>query len=207
MGQQIRVEGDFSAAALVRTGDFCDAHGPPVTNFGWTFPSPIFGQHGKWPCWRNGGDSCTTRGRRLILLNPSAAVRYTLQLLRLTGYFRIDVPSSKMPPEADAEQAVIPPYPGGHTLAWQGEVTTVNAESVWGLTRQHLTAVGPPPRQTFIIDLSQLRFIDSAGAELMRRLRKWAASSIWTCGFWFPGRRAQRSPSGQTGRSRGGTPR
>ena len=53
-------------------------------------------------------------------------------------------------------------------------MTAANAEAVWRLTLRHLVSVGPPPHQTFIIDLSRLRFIDSAGARLMGRLRDWA---------------------------------
>ncbi len=117
------------------------------------------------------------RGKQLMLLNPGAEVRRTLALMRLTGHFWIVVHSVETPRPVGAPRAgqpVMPPYPGGHTVAWRGEVTASNAEAVWDLTRMHLAAAGPPPHQTFIVDLSRLQFIDSAGVRLMMRLRAWA---------------------------------
>jgi anti-anti-sigma factor len=117
------------------------------------------------------------QGKRLVLLDPSPEVRSTLELMRWTGHFQIAAQSAESQAHAEASEtgaSVIPPFPGGHTLAWQGEVTAANARAVWHLTLRHLASAGPPPRQTFIIDLSRLRFIDSAGAKLMGRLRAWA---------------------------------
>ena len=117
------------------------------------------------------------RGKRLLLLNPSVEVSSTLKLMRLTGHFASVVQPAETTITDDSlelGEPVVPPYPGGHTLAWQGEITAANAEAVGHSTRHHLTAVGAPPRQTFIINLSRLQFIDSAGVELMSHLRDWA---------------------------------
>jgi anti-anti-sigma factor len=114
----------------------------------------------------------------LVLLEPSEAVMTALRDARLTGHFRIAVPAPHSTVAAAGDtpppSAVIPPYPGGHTVAWQGELTAANAEEVWTQTLKHLSQVGSPPRETFIIDVSKLRFIDSTGAATMARMRVWA---------------------------------
>jgi len=117
-------------------------------------------------------------GRELVLLEPSAPVLQVLKDARLTSHFRIAVPAPH-PTGANVgdeppPSMVIPPYPGGHTVGWQGELTAANAEAVWNQTLRHLSQVGSPPRGTFIIDLSRLRFIDSTGAATMARVRHWA---------------------------------
>ncbi len=175
--QQIRLVGDFNAAALNRKQSFfaevlqstshCQLDLSQVRFLDSTGVAVLVQ-------WRK---RLHAHGSRLLLLNPSAEVQHTLKLMRLTGYFWIvsqSVGDARHTNAIQTGQPVIPPYPGGHTLAWQGEVIAANVEAVWGLTLRHLASVGPPPRQTFIIDLSRLRFIDSAGAELMRRLRVWA---------------------------------
>jgi N-acetylglucosaminyldiphosphoundecaprenol N-acetyl-beta-D-mannosaminyltransferase len=175
--QQIRVGGDFSATALneqrsffdeaLQTLDHCQLDLSQVRFFDSTGVAVLVQ-------WRK---RLRSHGKQLMLLNPSTEVQRTLKLMRLTGHFWIVAGSAGALRQVDAmpsSEPVIPPYPGGHTLAWQGEIIAANAQAVWGLTTHHLASVGPPPRQTYIIDLSRLRFIDSAGAELMRRLRVWA---------------------------------
>ena len=125
-------------------------------------------------------------GKQLMILNPSAAVQDTLHLLQLTGYFNLPVPTNDgLRPIAtgDSTDPVIPPYPGGHTLAWQGKITTTNVDEVWAKTLRHLVATGAPPRKTYLIEISRLHFIDSAGAELMARLRLWARRQDKGLGF------------------------
>jgi N-acetylglucosaminyldiphosphoundecaprenol N-acetyl-beta-D-mannosaminyltransferase len=175
--QQIRMTGDLSAPVLNRersawaeglpTLDDCQLDLAQVRFLDSTGAAVLVQ-------WRK---RLHAHGKRLMLLNPSAGVRRTLQLMGLTRHFWIVVQAAEAPVGLGARPLrlpVIPPYPGGHTVAWQGEVTAANAEAVWGLTLRHFAATGPPPRQTFIIDLSRVRFIDSAGAELMGRLRIWA---------------------------------
>jgi N-acetylglucosaminyldiphosphoundecaprenol N-acetyl-beta-D-mannosaminyltransferase len=175
--QQIRVAGDFSAAALNRQRSFFDEALQAISHCQLDLSQVRFLDSTGVAVLVQWRKRLHAHGKRLMLLNPSAEVQRTLKLMRLTGHFWIVAQSAAAPHQIEVMQTsepVIPPYPGGHTLAWQGEVNAANAEAVWGLTLQHLTSVGPPPRQTFIIDLSRLRFIDSAGAELMRRLRAWA---------------------------------
>jgi N-acetylglucosaminyldiphosphoundecaprenol N-acetyl-beta-D-mannosaminyltransferase len=117
------------------------------------------------------------QGKKLLILNPSDAVRKTLKLLKLTGYLNLPDQVAQdalyFTPARGAE-TVIPAYPGGHTLAWQGEITAANADAVWVQTLRHLSALGVPPRKTHLINISRLQFIDSSGAELMARLQHWA---------------------------------
>lgn len=175
--QQVWVAGDFSAAALNgkqslfdearQTPNHCQLDLSQVRFLDSTGVAVLVQ-------WRK---RLHVHGKQLMLFNPSAKVLHTLKLMRLTGHFWIVAQPAGAPHPVDAMQAsepVIPPYPGGHTLAWQGEVVAANAGAVGDLTMQHLASIGAPPRQTFIIDLTRLRFIDSAGAELMRRLRAWA---------------------------------
>jgi N-acetylglucosaminyldiphosphoundecaprenol N-acetyl-beta-D-mannosaminyltransferase len=175
--QQIRVTGDFSAATLDRDrGSFdealqtlhhCQLDLSGVRQMDSTGTAVLV--H-----WRK---RLHAHGRRLMLLNPSTGVRRTLKLMRLTRHFWIVAREAEVPSHGGAlqtTQPVLPPYPGGHTVAWRGEVTASNSTAIWGLTLEHFASVGPPPRQTFIIDLSRVRFIDSSGAEMMGRLRAWA---------------------------------
>jgi anti-anti-sigma factor len=116
------------------------------------------------------------QGKKLVILNPSAEVQNTLQLLQLTGYLNLpdQAPQgTRYIADGSGTETVVPAYPGGHTLAWQGEITAANAEAVWAQTRELLTAVSPPPRNTHLINIARLQFIDSSGAELMARLRLW----------------------------------
>lgn len=116
------------------------------------------------------------QGKKLVILNPSAEVQSTLQLLQLTGYLNLPDQAPQGTRYITAEsgtETVVPAYPGGHTLAWQGEITTANAEAVGAQTRELLTAVSPPPRNTHLINIARLQFIDSSGAEMMARLRLW----------------------------------
>ena len=119
------------------------------------------------------------QGKKLVILNPSAEVQSTLQLLQLTGYLNLPDQAPQgaryLATESGIE-TVVPAYPGGHTLAWQGEVTAANAEAVGARTRELLTGGGPPPRNTHLINIARLQFIDSSGAELMSLLRLWARS-------------------------------
>ncbi|MCS6243016.1 MAG: WecB/TagA/CpsF family glycosyltransferase [Opitutus sp.] len=119
------------------------------------------------------------QGKKLVILNPSAEVQSTLQLLQLTGYLNLPDQAPQGARYLAAEsgtETVVPAYPGGHTLAWQGEITAANAEAVWAQTRELLSAVSPPPRNTHLINIARLQFIDTSGAELMARLRLWARS-------------------------------
>jgi anti-anti-sigma factor len=59
-------------------------------------------------------------------------------------------------------------------LAWCGEIISANVEDVRRMTSDHITAFAASNTTLVIIDLSRLRFIDSAGAALMQRLKRWS---------------------------------
>jgi polysaccharide biosynthesis protein PslH len=61
------------------------------------------------------------------------------------------------------------------TLAWQGEVTAVNAEEVWQITEVLLVTSKNRGHGDIEINLSRVRFIDSTGVSLMVRARKRAS--------------------------------
>ncbi len=118
-------------------------------------------------------------GRQLVLLDPSPAVKRALALMRLEDFFA-------SAPDFESAQRLIetrtleenrsvstniarPMEP----LVWQGEITAANAERVWRLTEEQI-ASGEASSQQLVIDLSQVRFIDSTGVGVMIRARKLA---------------------------------
>jgi len=58
-------------------------------------------------------------------------------------------------------------------LIWQGEITAANAEEVWRQTRAEINSMSSWRKQ-WIVDLSQVRFIDSSGMGVMIRAKKYA---------------------------------
>ncbi|HZP60782.1 MAG TPA: WecB/TagA/CpsF family glycosyltransferase, partial [Opitutaceae bacterium] len=151
--QQIRLAGDFSASTLNRRRSFFDEVRQIISHCQLDLSQVRFLDSTGVAVLVQWRKRLHSHGRRLMLLNPSAEVRHTLKLMRLTGYFWVVSQSAGIARHTDVtqtDQPVVPPYPGGHTLAWQGEVVAANVEAVWGLTLRHLASVGPPPRQTFI---------------------------------------------------------
>lgn len=121
---------------------------------------------------------CAT-GRQLVLLDPSPAVKRALALMHLQEFFASapDFASAQRLIETrtleqnhivstDRTKAV-------ETLVWQGEITASNAERVWRLTEKQVTS-SEVSTQNLVIDLSQVRFIDSTGVGIMIRARKLA---------------------------------
>ena len=114
-------------------------------------------------------------GRELVLLAPSPVVVRALSLMRLGDFFL-------MAPDEAALWRLLhrrrtDPLQGGpveelspQTLRWHGEVTAANADAVWEYTRKYLAQ--PTADHKKIIDLSQVRFIDSTGLGLMIRAKK-----------------------------------
>lgn len=116
-------------------------------------------------------------GRRLVLLAPSVPLQRILASLRLSDHFLI------APDVGEATRyARLPATPTVHrdgatrSLAWSGEVIAANCEDVWQMTTDHLRAFIASQATLIIIDLSRLHFIDSSGAALMLRLKKWAGA-------------------------------
>lgn len=115
--------------------------------------------------------------RTLILVAPSRAVRSALALMRLDGFFLMapDMAAARrLMKSAEAENPVqLRPnyFPSRPSVFWQGEITAANAEDVWRSTCPHMAARGKKGSR-FLIDISALKFIDSAGAWLMLRARE-----------------------------------
>lgn len=110
---------------------------------------------------------------RLVLLQPSRALREALAAARLMDAFvlaRSEVEAEQWiagvqdepPVSCDAEAGV---------LRWHGDIHAGNSRAVWRLTIQHLFALGIR-RPAVVIDLADVRFIDSAVAGLMVRLKE-----------------------------------
>jgi N-acetylglucosaminyldiphosphoundecaprenol N-acetyl-beta-D-mannosaminyltransferase len=116
-------------------------------------------------------------GRRLILLAPNPKVQRALSVMRLTDLFLT------APNQAAAELLIatgacqgkvvtVNGEAAGPSLAWQGEVTATNAQTVWEQTRARFEAV--EGLTSWRIDLSGVDFIDTTGLGLMVRLKEWA---------------------------------
>jgi N-acetylglucosaminyldiphosphoundecaprenol N-acetyl-beta-D-mannosaminyltransferase len=113
--------------------------------------------------------------RELVLMSPSRGAMRALKLMRLEDFFRVAPDREAVPRllsnapgeflESDGEDD----RPGG-ALRWRGEVTAANAEVVWARTQEYLTE-GTFLRDK-VIDLSEVRFIDSTGLGLMIRAKK-----------------------------------
>jgi anti-anti-sigma factor len=116
-----------------------------------------------------------SRGRHFVLFAPTATLRRTLAELRLTDHFAIanDVAEATRRIESPVATAL---RRDGTTrsLAWCGEIVAANSEDVWQLTTDHILTFIANEATLVIVDLARLRFIDSSGAALMLRLKKWA---------------------------------
>ena len=116
-------------------------------------------------------------GRHLILVSPSGPVRRLLKLMRLEEC--LEIASDAVEARAIIErrnlerstQVVV----NGETrpLAWRGEITALNVEPVWEATRAQIERLGQAQRR-LSIDISDVRFIDSAGLGVMVRANKFA---------------------------------
>lgn len=115
-------------------------------------------------------------GRHLILLAPGAAVRRTLALMRLEDFFEAAsdaVEARQLIESRERERAMQVIKGARRPLVWQGEITATNAEEVWRQTRIEINSMSSWRKQ-WIIDLSQVRFIDSSGLGVMIRAKKYA---------------------------------
>jgi N-acetylglucosaminyldiphosphoundecaprenol N-acetyl-beta-D-mannosaminyltransferase len=115
------------------------------------------------------------RARQLVLLDPSPALNRALATLRLTDYFPIaeDAAEALRYTEAAAAHPVLHDS-AARSLAWCGDIIAANVEDVWQMTTEHVKTFAALESRLVIIDLTRLRFIDSAGAGLMLRIKKWA---------------------------------
>jgi N-acetylglucosaminyldiphosphoundecaprenol N-acetyl-beta-D-mannosaminyltransferase len=115
-------------------------------------------------------------GRELVLLSPSPALRRALIALRLDDFisFAGDAAEALRQLEAATAQKPVQSDHVARALAWRGEIGAANVEDVWRATSEHVSAFAAQNTRLVVIDLSELRFIDSAAAGLMLRLKKWA---------------------------------
>lgn len=115
--------------------------------------------------------------RQLVLLAPSPAVRRALSLMRLQNFFAAapDFAAAQQLIEARAREqssaVALPGAPASNPLLWQGEITAANAKEVWRTTEAHLSS---RQRKELVIDLSNVRFMDSTGVGVMVRAKKLA---------------------------------
>lgn len=123
--------------------------------------------------WRQ---SLRRRGRRLVLLDPSPAVRRALAAARLLDHFTLaaDPAEALRQSESPAAAPAILHDGNPRSLGWCGEIVAANTGMVWDLTTAHVSDFARAGAALVIIDLSRLGFIDSSGAALMLRLRQWA---------------------------------
>lgn len=118
-------------------------------------------------------------GRQLVLLDPSAALKRALALMNLQDFFATapDFDSARALIAARATEqdkaASLATGASADSLLWQGEITAANAEKVWRVTEKQLLA-GEGAARKLVIDLSQVRFMDSTGMGIMVRARKLA---------------------------------
>jgi len=117
-------------------------------------------------------------GRQLVLLAPSAPLTQALEVMHLRNFFD-SAPDLTSAQELIALRtreragAVTPSDAAPSSpLLWQGEITAANADAVWELTQIHLMT--PPGRRELVVDMTAVRFIDSSGAGVMLRARKFA---------------------------------
>lgn len=115
------------------------------------------------------------RGRHLVLVAPSAALRGTIASLRLKDHFWFARDFAEATQQAESLGAQPPVLQDGATrsLAWCGEIIAANAEDVWRMTSEHVRSFINAGATLVIVDLARLRFIDSSGAALMLRLKRW----------------------------------
>jgi exopolysaccharide biosynthesis WecB/TagA/CpsF family protein/anti-anti-sigma factor len=116
-------------------------------------------------------------GRPLVLLAPSRSMTRALNLLRVQEFFEtaadLTAAGELIATRLREQGTVVSANSNSATsMLWQGEITTANAEAVWRATEARITSAAPPRK--LVIDLSRVRFIDSAGLGLLERTRKLA---------------------------------
>lgn len=123
--------------------------------------------------WRK---ALRAQGRQLVLVAPTLALCRALAALQLADHFVIARDFTEAKQHADALATPRPVLEDGATrsLAWCGEIVAANAQDVWRMTIDHVQVFAQKGATLIIVDLAKLRFIDSSGAAIMVRLKKWA---------------------------------
>ncbi len=121
--------------------------------------------------WRK---SLLRGGHHLVLLAPSPAIQRMMRSLKLTEHFLV------VSTAADAEKIASTLFTPSalrnegetRSLSWCGEITAANVQDVRQIMEDHLQVAATSKTKVIIIDLTQLRFIDSSGASLMLGLKR-----------------------------------
>jgi N-acetylglucosaminyldiphosphoundecaprenol N-acetyl-beta-D-mannosaminyltransferase len=118
-------------------------------------------------------------GRQLVLVAPSPAVSRALDAMQLSSFFdHAPDPGAarqSFAPVDHAEAVLHPgPFAAEQTLQWRGEITAASIEGIWDETENYIRCRAKL-QHPLIIDLSQVRFLDSSGLGIMIRARKLAA--------------------------------
>lgn len=117
-------------------------------------------------------------GSILILLNADKSILRALKLMRLDPFFTFAAGIKEARELLDLRAtelsaAVALPAPGASSpLTWRGEIVAANVEEVWRHTSTLLSDA--ELHRAVLIDMSQVRFIDSSGLGLMVRVKKFA---------------------------------
>ena len=120
----------------------------------------------------------------LVLVAPSEAIRRALALLRLDNFFKVAenagaaqeaIEGRLGPPAVTMATTQDGVAPGRTRVRWHGEVTAVEVAPIWEQTLACLRE--KPFAESWQIDLSDVRFIDSSGLGLLVRLKKLARDS------------------------------
>jgi len=126
-------------------------------------------------------------GRLLVLLNSAPSALRALALMRLDHFFyraeNLEKAQQLIEGWAGEQSSAVTlsQTPVQNALAWHGEITAANAETIWDQTKARLT--GSLQAKKWTIDLARVRFIDSTGLGLMVRLKKLAQQNEQTLLF------------------------
>lgn len=121
-----------------------------------------------------------SEGKTLVLVSPTKCIDRALRLMRLDDYFVIAQDAVEARQLIENLEHEVPVVANDATaldarpLRWQGEITAANVEQVWSVTREYIDSTSPEGT-TIKIDLEGVRFIDSSGAGLMVRTKRYGA--------------------------------
>jgi len=115
----------------------------------------------------------------LVLIAASSTLRRALGSMRLESFFTFAATEAEginhLAAQRESQPAVLKPSPVAATqvLVWRDEVTAANAERVWEMTLAYIhNRMACQPE--LLIELHDLRFVDSSGVGVMVRAKKCA---------------------------------
>jgi N-acetylglucosaminyldiphosphoundecaprenol N-acetyl-beta-D-mannosaminyltransferase len=112
---------------------------------------------------------------QLVLVAAPPLVRTALSAANIESFFSF-ADSASLAHESLTAQRAPPAAERGRmrSIAWCGEIVAANVEDVWQMTADYVRTFAAGGASLVVIDLERLRFIDSMGAALMVRVKKWA---------------------------------